>query len=255
MFYVFFIGPAGSGKSSLVNSLSHWLSDHKIDAATVNLDPGALTLPYAADVDVRNYVDIEKIILDYNLGPNGALIACADIMATKISDIQQEIQDLGNDIVLVDTPGQMELFTYRSSGPFIVEAFGLKNSMAFFLIDPTLAKKPSHLVSILLLSLSTQFRFNTPQVNLLTKTDLITETEVERITKWTAEPYTLLESLGEEESSIYRELAIQIYYNLENIGITAQLLPVSVKDELSIEKLYGHISRIFFGGEDNYPAQ
>ncbi|MEM2110072.1 MAG: ATP/GTP-binding protein [Candidatus Odinarchaeota archaeon] len=252
MYYSFFIGPAGSGKSSLVNSVSKWLSDHKIDATTVNLDPGVVTLPYGADVDVRNYVDIERIILDYNLGPNGALIAAADIMAAKINDIQQEILELGNEIVLVDTPGQMELFTYRSSGPFIVESLGRKNCMVFFLIDPTLARKPSDFVSILLLSISTQFRFNTPQVNLLTKVDLITESELERILKWGSEPYSLLESLSEEDSSIYRELAIQLYYNLENIGLISGLQPVSINDVISIEKIYGQISRIFFGGEDGY---
>ncbi|WEU40643.1 MAG: ATP/GTP-binding protein [Candidatus Odinarchaeum yellowstonii] len=255
MYYSFFIGPAGSGKSSLVECVSKWLDDHNIDVTTVNLDPGVLTLPYGADVDVRNYVDIEKIILDYNLGPNGALIAATDIVAAKIHDIQKEIQDLGNEIVLVDTPGQMELFTYRSSGPFIVEAFGRKNCMVFFLVDPTLAKNPSDFVSILLLSLSTQFRFNTPQINLLTKIDLISESELERILKWASEPYSLLESLTEETSSIYRELAIQLYYSLENIGLLSELHPVSIKDVTGIEKIYGQISRIFLGGEDSYIRQ
>ncbi|MHA1835631.1 MAG: ATP/GTP-binding protein, partial [Candidatus Odinarchaeia archaeon] len=83
MYYSFIIGPAGSGKSSLVAALYQWLNDNEIDSVLVNLDPGVLNLPYTPDVDVRDYVNIEDVILKYNLGPNGALIACSDIIASK----------------------------------------------------------------------------------------------------------------------------------------------------------------------------
>jgi ABC-type ATPase involved in cell division len=50
----FIIGTAGSGKSFFTAAFSEWLKMSKQDVAVVNLDPGALKLPYSPDVDVRN---------------------------------------------------------------------------------------------------------------------------------------------------------------------------------------------------------
>jgi GTPase SAR1 family protein len=119
MFIVFIIGTAGSGKSLLTASFSEWLKMSKQNVTVVNLDPGALKLPYSPDVDVRNYVNVGDLMEKYGLGPNGALIMAADLIADEIDEISREIEDLTSDIVLVDTSGQMELFAFRASGPYI----------------------------------------------------------------------------------------------------------------------------------------
>jgi CO dehydrogenase nickel-insertion accessory protein CooC1 len=54
----FIIGTAGSGKSLFTAAFAEWLKMSKQDVAVVNLDPGALKLPYQPDVDVRNYVEV-----------------------------------------------------------------------------------------------------------------------------------------------------------------------------------------------------
>ena len=84
---LFIIGTAGSGKSLFTSSFSEWLKISKQDVAIVNLDPGALKLPYSPDVDIRNYVDVGNIMETYELGPNGALILAADLIADKIDII------------------------------------------------------------------------------------------------------------------------------------------------------------------------
>ena len=63
----------------------------KQDVAVVNLDPGALKLPYSPDVDVRNYVDVGNIMEKYGLGPNGALIMAADLIADEIENLTRDI--------------------------------------------------------------------------------------------------------------------------------------------------------------------
>ncbi|MBS7621842.1 ATP/GTP-binding protein, partial [Candidatus Bathyarchaeota archaeon] len=65
MFIVFIIGTAGSGKSQLTAAFSEWLMLSKQDVAIVNLDPGALTLPYRPDVDARDYISVDKIMEEY----------------------------------------------------------------------------------------------------------------------------------------------------------------------------------------------
>jgi GTPase SAR1 family protein len=58
---------------------------------------------------------------DYQLGPNGALIMAADLIATEIESIRNDIEGFNADYVLIDMPGQMEMFAFRASGPYIVD--------------------------------------------------------------------------------------------------------------------------------------
>ena len=109
MYLIFTIGTAGSGKSLLTSAFSDWLKLKKQKVISVNLDPGVLSLPYTPDIDIREYVSLEEIMDKYELGPNGALIMAADLVADQIEKISKEIEELQSDIVLVDTSGQMEL--------------------------------------------------------------------------------------------------------------------------------------------------
>jgi GTPase SAR1 family protein len=120
MFLAFIVGSAGSGKSMLTSALAEYLLEKEQDVCTVNLDPGVLNLPYNPDVDVRAYISVEDIQEEYGLGPNGALIMASDLIANYIEDLREEIEDTGAEYIVVDTPGQLELFAFRASGPFIV---------------------------------------------------------------------------------------------------------------------------------------
>ncbi|MEM1561081.1 MAG: ATP/GTP-binding protein, partial [Ignisphaera sp.] len=72
MYFIFILGPAGSGKSYLTYSFTNWLIEHGMDIAIVNLDPAVTWLPYTPDVDIRDYITVEEVMRKYNLGPNGA---------------------------------------------------------------------------------------------------------------------------------------------------------------------------------------
>ena len=54
----------------------------------------------------------------YELGPNGALIIAADLIADQIGTIAKDADDLNPDVLIIGTPRQMELFAFRASGPF-----------------------------------------------------------------------------------------------------------------------------------------
>ncbi|MCK4223421.1 ATP/GTP-binding protein, partial [Candidatus Bathyarchaeota archaeon] len=108
MYIMFIVGTAGSGKSLLASAFSEWLKISGQDVAILNLDPGVVTLPYTPDVDIRDYVSIEKLMKEYKLGPNGALILAADLIADQVETLSSEIQEIGVDLTIVDTPGQIE---------------------------------------------------------------------------------------------------------------------------------------------------
>src|SRR3972149_4178640 len=78
------------------------------------MDPGATALPYNPDIDARQYVDVQKLMLDYQLGPNGALIMASDLLADHMEEMREEIDAANPDVVLVDTPSQCWRVTFRA---------------------------------------------------------------------------------------------------------------------------------------------
>ena len=113
MYAIFITGTAGSGKSLLTSNLLEWYNSNDITPISINLDPGVSILPYEPDVDVRDFIDIYSIMENYNLGPNGSLILANDLISTKLNEIQQKAEELNPDYIIVDTPGQIELFAFR----------------------------------------------------------------------------------------------------------------------------------------------
>ncbi|HEY9492091.1 MAG TPA: ATP/GTP-binding protein, partial [Nitrososphaeraceae archaeon] len=115
---LFITGTAGSGKSLLSARLLEWYKENPSFPISLNLDPGAINLPYEPDVDIRDYIDIRAVMESYNLGPNGSLVMASDMIATRLDEIQREVDSLNPDYVIVDTPGQIELFAFRPSGQY-----------------------------------------------------------------------------------------------------------------------------------------
>ncbi|MEM2275462.1 MAG: ATP/GTP-binding protein, partial [Thermoproteota archaeon] len=120
---IFLIGTAGSGKTTFVKNFSEWIESKGVDVARINLDPGVVNLPYTADFDVRTYVSTEKLMRDLGLGPNSALTVASDLIAVKVHEISEEIETMGYEIAIVDTPGQIELFAFRPVGRVFSEHF------------------------------------------------------------------------------------------------------------------------------------
>ena len=244
----FIIGTAGSGKSLFTAAFSEWLKMSKQDVAVVNLDPGTLKLPYSPDVDIRNYVDIGNLMEKYGLGPNGALIMAADLIADEIENISKDIEDANADIVLVDTPGQMELFAFRASGPYIVNALTREPKVMVYLFDAVFSINPFNYVSNMFLSAAVYNRFFQPQVHLLSKCDLLPKKEVERITDWSANPRTLENSIEQLEGT-KRLFSRNIMHAISQLGLKFLLIPVSAKTNEGLINFNTTLERILTGGE------
>lgn len=249
MIYVYFVGTAGSGKSTVTHSFNEWCKRNGYDAIPVNLDPGVKKIPYSPEVDIREWISLEEVMKEYNLGPNGAQVVCADMLALNASELEERIREYRADYVLFDTPGQLELFAFRSAGKVIVEQFGVEKSVIAFLIEPSLSTTPANFVSQLMLSAVTQFRLGTATVNLLTKIDMIDEEALKMIVEWGKNPDSLYEELM-NKSSMYSQLNEGIMNVIKEMEGQINLIPISSITWEGMEDLYSAIQNIFYGGED-----
>ncbi|MHA1507368.1 MAG: ATP/GTP-binding protein [Promethearchaeota archaeon] len=251
------MGTAGSGKSTLTGLFKDYINkrDSEISAITLNLDPGVKSMPYTPDIDIRDFIVLEEVMTEYELGPNGAMILASDLMVNFLDDLKYEIDEYNPDWVFVDTAGQLELFAFRETGPLIASSlgFGSIQRAVSFLFDSNLARRPNGFISTLLLAASVQFRFrNIPQINVLSKVDLLSEDQIEMIVNWSQDFQALEDSTNERESGLIRELSMLISEVFIQLGSTSELIPCSINEERGLDLLFAYYQRIFDSDKSSF---
>lgn len=249
MYVVFIVGTAGSGKTLLTAAFTDWLKMAKQKVITVNLDPGVVTLPYSPDIDVRDYVSIGELMERHGLGPNGALVMAADLIAEETDAIAEEIENEGPDMVIVDTPGQMELFAFRASGPYIVSELTKDPKAIVYLFDSVFSSNPLNYVSNLFLSAALYSRFFVPQAYVLSKCDLLPSDKLNLIVGWSANPTALETAIEENLSGTKLLLSRDTMHVIYRLGLKFLLTPVSSKTNEGFLNLNAILERIFSSGE------
>lgn len=180
MFGQVVIGPPGSGKSTFCHGMYQFLSALGRKLCIINLDPANDRLPYPeCALDIRDYITLEEIMDELNLGPNGGLMYALeslnesgiDVFIGKVHKLMSELNYL-----IFDCPGQVELFTHHSSLFKIFKKLVKSRDLRLCvvsLVDSIYLTSPSQYVSILLLSLRSMLQLDLPHVNVISKIDML----------------------------------------------------------------------------------
>jgi GTPase SAR1 family protein len=171
------VGAPGVGKSAYCAGMSGMLAALKRPCAVVNLDPANDALPYECAVDVRELIQVEDAMTAHSLGPNGALLFCVEFIEKNIAWLFDRLRPhlARHAYVLIDCPGQVELYTVHDSMRRITAAL-VKHGLrlcAVHLVDSMQCKQGTAFVAAVLLSLSTTLQLELPHVNVLSKIDLL----------------------------------------------------------------------------------
>ncbi len=233
----------------LTSSLASWYAGKGSHAITVNLDPGPIKLPYEPDVDVRDYINLDKIMEEYTLGPNGALVFAADLLAAKLEELQDDVDSYKADYAIIDTPGQMELFAYRSSGPYIVKNLRCDGRAVIFIFDLSLVSSPANFISTALLASSVQLRLGCPQVPVLSKKDLAGDSW-KNLLLWSKDAQALTDALAKESSDTTYLLGRRILRAMVETGFAHAIIPTSAVTLEGFVELSALLTRILKGGEE-----
>ena len=247
---VFIIGPAGSGKTTFTANFAEWARSEAVPVLLVNLDPAAEQLPYVPDVDVREYIDARSVMESFELGPNGAIIASMDMLLGYLERLREEIEPFKEGYVLVDTPGQMELFVFRRSGEAILRLLTQDRAAVVFLMDATLSTSPSSFLSQVFLAVSVLCRIKLPQINALNKADLLSTKELERILRWCDDPDSFECDLEMELKGIERLAGKGLLNFVKDFMDTFDFYVISSKNMEGFSNIYSELQKIYMGGED-----
>ncbi|RMZ94640.1 GPN-loop GTPase 2, partial [Brachionus plicatilis] len=113
------IGPPGSGKTKYCTIMQEFLSNLGRNVFVINLDPANDRLSYDCSLNVFDLINIQDVMTNCSLGPNGSLIYCMEFLETNIDWLVDNLAKITKKIdrpyLLFDLPGQVELYTHHDS--------------------------------------------------------------------------------------------------------------------------------------------
>jgi len=233
------IGMAGSGKTTLMQRLMVASEERGRERYVINLDPavgmdeeeGIDDLPYESDLDIRDAVNYKQVMQANGLGPNGGILTCLNLFATQFDSVISIMQQRASavDYFFVDTPGQIEVFTWSASGSIVTEAIAsLMPTVILFVVDTPRSSSPATFCSNMLYACSVMFRTKLPMILVFNKVDVRSHDFAK---EWMGDFEKFQDALDDERvngadymSSLTKSMALvldEFYQTLAAVGVSA----------------------------------
>ncbi|KAL6061071.1 GPN-loop GTPase 3 [Balamuthia mandrillaris] len=256
------MGPAGSGKSTYCDVIRQHCENTGRSVHIVNLDPAAEVFNYPVSLDIRDLITIDDVMEEMDFGPNGGLVYCLEYLVQNIDWLEEEIGDYGDDYIIIDCPGQIELYTHHGAMKDVIhELQRLGYSMcAVYLVDSNFMVEPSKFFSGVLMCLSAMYQLELPHLNVLTKMDLYHEQNKgsqynDELAKYVDPDIpALVEELHEDTGDKFRSLN-EALGSLIDTNPMVSFLTLDITDEDSVANLLANVDMALQYGEDVEPKE
>nr|ACO15520.1 ATP-binding domain 1 family member C [Caligus clemensi] len=257
MRYAYFVmGPAGSGKSTLVSSIVNHGIVTKRTINAINLDPAAEHFDYSPLLDVRDFIQVEDAMEDpdLRLGPNGGLIFCLEYLSENMDWLQNELgaDENDSDYLILDCPGQIELYTHMDVMRRIsdsLSSWGFRVA-GLFLIDANFMVDGGKFISGSMAALSTMVNLEIPHINILSKLDLLSPASRKQLDRFLdMDTQELSEDATGRFGKEYYRLSQALGKVIEDYSLV-RYFPLDITDEDSISDLVLMLDTVLQYGED-----
>jgi len=269
-------GPAGAGKSTFSNALITHLHTSKRTAHLVNLDPAAApdSFEYEPTIDIKDLISLQDVMDELEYGPNGGLVYCFEYLLQNMDWLEEELGGFEEDYLIIDCPGQIELYTHHPFLPTLVRnlnRMGIR-TCALYLIESQFMEDKYKFFSGVLSAMSAMVNLEIPWINVMSKMDLVTNNPDDpaggrngiRARKDIAryldpDPLLLATTYGEKGPAStanprFHALNQAIVQLIEDHPLVS-FLPLDLTQPDSIETVLSHVDYSMQYGEDEEPKE
>lgn len=171
---LFIIGPAGSGKTTFCKNLYTYGTMINRTFKVINLDPANINDDFNYYSDIREYITVDEVQENTDLGPNGSLLLSLQEMYDNIEELK--LDSFTDDFLVFDCPGQIELFLHSDILNDIINYTNkYMKSVVVYLMDSFFLIDSYKFIFGYLTAYISSVKFNVPRLNVITKLDLIEE--------------------------------------------------------------------------------
>ncbi len=218
------IGMAGSGKTTLMQRLNSYVHEKKVPSYIINLDPAVSKLPYGASIDIRDTVNYREVMKQYNLGPNGGILTSLNLFATRFDQVLGFVEKRAPQLktVLIDTPGQIEIFTWSASGTIISDSLAAAfPTVLVYVVDTPRNTSPVTFMSNMMYACSIMYKTKLPFLIVFNKVDVMTH---DFALRWMSDVEAFDAALKSDQSymsSLTRSMSLVLNEFYHNIRVCA----------------------------------
>ncbi|KAL0232843.1 hypothetical protein GEMRC1_011590 [Eukaryota sp. GEM-RC1] len=232
----FVVGPAGSGKSTYCHQMAEHFRTTGRSLHIVNLDPAAEYLPYSPTFDIRQLISLEDCMEELDYGPNGGLVFCMEYLLNNLDWLEEQLGDFDDDYLLIDCPGQVELYTNVPMMRNLTQTFQnwRYTLVGVYCLEAITVIDPARFISGFLACLSTMYQFSLPHVNVLTKCDLVGNKEL--LNDISPGNVNLFRRLDTQVAGKFKTLNLRIAELLEENDVVA-FTPLNYNEDESLSDL------------------
>jgi GTPase SAR1 family protein len=169
------IGMAGAGKTTLMHRINLHMVENNISGYYINLDPAVRDVPFGANIDIRDTVNYKEVMKQYGLGPNGGILTSLNLFATRFDQVIQLLEKRASDLdyIFIDTPGQIETFTWSAGGQIILDLLASSfPTVIAYVTDAIRCVNPTTFMSNMLYASSVLYKSQLPLITVFNKTDI-----------------------------------------------------------------------------------
>lgn len=122
--------------------------------------------------DIRDTVNYKEVMKQYNLGPNGGIVTTLNLFSTKFEQVIELIDKASeqHNYVVLDTPGQIEVFTWSASGTIMTETLASQfPTIIVYVMDIVRSVNPVTFMSNMLYACSILYKTKLPFIVVMNK--------------------------------------------------------------------------------------
>jgi len=256
------------------------ISEQKRRASYVNLDPAAEEFTWEPAIgmtpvcfmlkeDIRDLISLEDVMEELDLGPNGGLVYCFEYplvlilahpryLVNNLDWVDEQLGGFDNDYLLIDLPGQIELYTHHSEilPPLLNH---LRNNLGYaicatYLLESQFVLQPEKFFAGALSAMSAMIMLECSHLNILSKIDLVKgEVARGRLKQFLRGDTGVYEAPQGMNPKLHR-LNQAIIRLVEDFGMV-EFLPLDASDRESVETILSYIDDCTQWAEDQEPKE